>query len=83
MAAFTAWVEARVPVPDADGRLANAMAAAVDDDPALVRVEQVAARLAVSVALSEALEGLDLQYPRLDDAERAALEEARKGLAEE
>ena len=41
------------------------------------------ARLAVSVALSEALEGLDLHYPRLDEAERAALEEARKALAEE
>ena len=41
------------------------------------------ARLAVSVALSEALEGLDLRYPTLDEAERAALEEARKALAED
>ena len=41
------------------------------------------ARLVVSVALSEALEGLDLHYPRLDDAERAALEEARKALVAE
>jgi PPK2 family polyphosphate:nucleotide phosphotransferase len=41
------------------------------------------ARLAVSVALSEALEGLDLHYPRLDEAERAALEEARQALVAE
>jgi len=41
------------------------------------------ARLAVSVALSEALEALDLRYPEVSEAERAALEEARKELAEE
>lgn len=41
------------------------------------------ARLAVSVALSEALEALDLRYPEVGEAERAALEEARKALAEE
>jgi PPK2 family polyphosphate:nucleotide phosphotransferase len=41
------------------------------------------ARLVVSVALSEALEGLDLRYPEVGAAERAALEEARKELAEE
>jgi PPK2 family polyphosphate:nucleotide phosphotransferase len=40
------------------------------------------ARLVVSVALSEALEGLDLRYPEVTAEERAALEEARKGLAE-
>ena len=38
------------------------------------------ARLVVSVALSEALEGLDLHYPKLDDAERAGLEKARAEL---
>ena len=41
------------------------------------------ARLAVSVALSEALEGLDLHYPRVGEAERAALEEARRALLAE
>ncbi|MBD0275084.1 MAG: polyphosphate kinase 2 family protein [Acetobacteraceae bacterium] len=41
------------------------------------------ARLAVSVALSEALEGLDLRYPQLDEVERAALEEAREALVAE
>ena len=41
------------------------------------------ARLAVSLALSEALEGLDLRYPEVGGPERAALEEARKELAEE
>ena len=41
------------------------------------------ARLAVSVALSEALDGLDLRYPEVDEAERAALEEARAALAGE
>ncbi len=41
------------------------------------------ARLVVSVAISEALEALDLHYPRVSDEERAALEEARKALAEE
>jgi PPK2 family polyphosphate:nucleotide phosphotransferase len=40
------------------------------------------ARLVVSVALSEALEGLELRYPEVGAAERAALEEARKELAE-
>ncbi|HYI83716.1 MAG TPA: PPK2 family polyphosphate kinase, partial [Acetobacteraceae bacterium] len=40
------------------------------------------ARLVVSVALAEALEGLDLRYPEVGAAERAALEEARKELAE-
>jgi PPK2 family polyphosphate:nucleotide phosphotransferase len=41
------------------------------------------ARLAVSVALSEALEALDLRYPEVGAAERAALEEARKELLAE
>ncbi len=41
------------------------------------------ARLAVSVALSEALEGLDLRYPEVGEAERAALEAARKELLAE
>jgi PPK2 family polyphosphate:nucleotide phosphotransferase len=41
------------------------------------------ARLVVSVAISEALEGLDLRYPEVGPAERAALEEARQGLANE
>src|ERR671916_2494737 len=36
------------------------------------------ARLAVSVALSEALAGLDLRYPEVGAAEPAALEEARR-----
>lgn len=38
-------------------------------------------RLAVSFALSDALEGLDLHYPQISGAERAALETARKALA--
>ena len=41
------------------------------------------ARLVVSVALSEALEGLDLHYPRLDEEERAGLKEARERLVQE
>lgn len=41
------------------------------------------ARLVVSVALSEALDGLDLHYPKLDDAERAGLEQARAELMQE
>ena len=41
------------------------------------------ARLVVSVALSEALAGLDLRYPEVGAAERAALEEARKELVAE
>lgn len=41
------------------------------------------ARLAVSVALSEALEGLDLHYPRLDPEEQAALKDARERLVQE
>jgi PPK2 family polyphosphate:nucleotide phosphotransferase len=40
------------------------------------------ARLVVSVALAEALEGLDLRYPEVGAADRAALEEARQELAE-
>ena len=41
------------------------------------------ARLVVSLALSEALEGLDLRYPEVTEAERAALEKARKELLAE
>ena len=41
------------------------------------------ARLVVSVALSEALEGLDLRYPQVSEAERAALDEARRALLAE
>ena len=46
---FSAWITDNVPPADADGLLANAMAAAIDDDPTLVSPEQVAARLHVSV----------------------------------
>ena len=41
------------------------------------------ARLVVSFALSEALEKLDLHYPRLGEGERAALEQARQELLAE
>lgn len=82
VAAFTAWVEARVPVPDADGRLANALAAAVDDDPALVRVEQVAARLAVSVRTLQRLARRHVGVPPAAMIRRRRLQEAAELVRE-
>ncbi|MBL3699101.1 helix-turn-helix domain-containing protein [Leucobacter luti] len=47
VAAVGAWLGARVPEPDADGQLANELAAALAD-PAVTRVDQLAPRLHAS-----------------------------------
>lgn len=49
VAAYTAWLLERLPAPDAEGLLANAMADLVDADPTVVRVEDAATALGVSV----------------------------------
>jgi AraC-like DNA-binding protein len=49
VSAFSDWLTERIPAPDADGVLANAMVELIDEDVTVVRVEQVAERLGVSV----------------------------------
>ena len=46
--AFTDWLVATLPPPDADGLLANALAELVDGDPTVLQVQDAASRLNVS-----------------------------------
>ncbi len=46
--AFTDWLVATLPPPDAGGLLANALAELVDGDPSVLQVQDAAARLNVS-----------------------------------
>ena len=49
VAAFTSWLVATLPPPGPEGLLANTMADVIDEDPTIVRVADLAARLAVSI----------------------------------
>ena len=74
--AFTAWLLAHVPPADADGLLANAMADAIDGDPGLVRVEQVADRLGVGVRTLQRLARRHVGLPPAAMVRRRRLQEA-------
>jgi AraC-like DNA-binding protein len=47
--AFADWVQETVPAPDAEGELANQIADLIDGDPEILRVDQAASHLHVSV----------------------------------
>lgn len=74
--AFADWLRAHVPAPGPDGLLANALVRLVDGDRSLVRVEDVAARLSVSVRTVQRLTRRHVGLPPAAMIRRRRLQEA-------
>ncbi|XKH57611.1 helix-turn-helix transcriptional regulator [Citricoccus nitrophenolicus] len=81
--AFARWAEDRMVLPDAAGRLANAMEELIATDRAIVRVEQVAERLGVSVRGVQRLARSHVGVTPLAIIRRYRLQEAAVRLREE
>lgn len=81
--AFARWAEDRMVPPDAAGRLANAMEEMIATDRSIVRVEQVADRLGVSVRGVQRLARSHVGVPPLAIIRRYRLQEAAVRLREE
>jgi AraC-like DNA-binding protein len=78
--AFTDWLVATLPPPDADGLLTNALAELVDGDPTVLQVEDAASRLNVS---ARTLQRLARRHVGLSPGEmirRRRLQEAAERL---
>ncbi|MCF7552087.1 helix-turn-helix domain-containing protein [Pseudonocardia sp. WMMC193] len=78
--AFTDWVSARLPAPDAAAETANAFEDLIADDPEILRVEQVAARLGVSVRGVQRLARRYVGLPPLAVIRRYRLQAAAERL---
>lgn len=81
--AFAHWLAESMPAPGCEGLLANAMADLIDGDPSVLRVEEAADRLGVSV---RTLQRLARQYVGLPPAamiRRRRLQEAAERLRRE
>jgi AraC-like DNA-binding protein len=74
--AFADWLVAHVPPPGPDALLANDLAELVDGDRTVVRVEDVAARLAVSVRTVQRLARRHVGVPPAAMIRRRRLQEA-------
>lgn len=75
-AAASGWLEAQVPAPGADAVLANRLEDLIAADPALVRVEQAAEQLGVSVRTVQRLARRHVGVPPLAMIRRYRLQEA-------
>ncbi|WP_041291937.1 AraC family transcriptional regulator [Kineococcus radiotolerans] len=75
-AAFAGWLAAHVGEPSAEARTANAMAEVIDTDPAVVRLEDVALRLAVSTRTLQRLAHRYVGLPPAAMIRRRRLQEA-------
>lgn len=81
--AYTDWLLDRVPPPDDEALLANTMADIVDADPTVVRVEDAASRLGVSV---RSLQRLAMKYVGLPPSamiRRRRLQEAAQRIRDD
>lgn len=77
---FADWLAGRVPEPDDEALTANAMADLIDTDASVVRVEQVAQRLEVSVRTIQRLARRYVGLPPLAMIRRRRLQEAAELL---
>ena len=78
--AFTAWLVATLPPPDADGLLANALADLVDGDPTVLQVQDAADRLGVSARTLQRLARRCIGLPPAAMIRRRRLQEAAERL---
>ncbi|MFY1636866.1 helix-turn-helix domain-containing protein [Solwaraspora sp. WMMB335] len=74
--AFAGWLTATLPPPDPEALLANTMTELIDTDPGVVRVEDVAARLHVSIRSVQRLARRYVGLPPLAMIRRRRLQEA-------
>lgn len=87
--AFADWVGEHLRAPDDEGRLANAVARLVDEDPEVLQVADVATRLGVSVRTVQRLASRHIgvtpsamiRRRRLQDAAQRLREQPGSGLA--
>nr|WP_307871998.1 helix-turn-helix domain-containing protein [Actinoplanes palleronii] len=81
--AFADWLAGVVPAPSPEALLANAMAELIDADPAVLRVEDVAARLHVSTRTVQRLARRYVGLPPLTMIRRRRLQEAAQQLRDD
>jgi AraC-like DNA-binding protein len=81
--AFADWVVDHLASPDDEGRLANAVARLVDEDPDVLRVADVATRLGVSVRTVQRLASRYIGVPPSAMIRRRRLQEAAQRLREQ
>lgn len=82
-ATYAAWARTRLAVPDDQALLANRMEDLVASDPEVVRVEQVADHLALSVRAVQRLAHRYVGVPPLAIIRRYRLQEAARRLRED
>ncbi|MCC3279893.1 helix-turn-helix transcriptional regulator [Arthrobacter sp. zg-Y40] len=80
VAAAARWLEARVPVPDAEGRLANRLEDLIPADASITRVDQLAGQFGVSVRTVQRLARRYVGLPPLAMIRRYRLQEAAERL---
>lgn len=81
--AFADWAEGHLAPPDDEGRLANALARLVDEDPDMLRVGDVADALGVSVRTVQRLATRYIGVPPAAMIRRRRLQEAAQRLREQ
>lgn len=81
--AYTAWASEHLSPPDEGGLLANAMEDLISSDRTVVRVDQVAARLSVSIRGVQRLARRYIGLPPLTVIRRYRLQEAAQRLRED
>lgn len=81
--AFCDWVEEHLSPPDDEGRLANALARLVDEDPEVLRVGDVADALGVSVRTVQRLASRYIGVTPAAMIRRRRLQEAAQRLREQ
>lgn len=82
-AAFTAWATERFSAPDAEGMLANEMENLISADRTVIRVDQVAAHLGISIRAVQRLARRYVGLPPLAIIRRYRLQEAAQRLRED
>lgn len=80
VSAFSAWLAATVPSPNREALLANAMAEAIDSDPAIRTVEDAARHLHVSIRSVQRLAGRYVGLTPSAMIRRRRLQEAAERL---
>jgi len=83
VSAFSDWLARHVPPPGADALLANAMAALIDAQPEVVKVEDAARALGVSARTLQRLARSHVGVPPLAMIRRRRLQEAAQLLREQ